>query len=447
MERQLGSSLFTYREIISMLLPLILDSFFVNLISVLTTAMISSSSQESVSAVSLVSPLYMMVYAVLNALSTGGTVIVARYKGKGETEKIRHGAGQVLASVVSLSTIVSLTLILFAKPLVRTLFSAADPVVIEKSGSYLIGVAVSLIFLAIYMSVFAVFRGIGETKICLRLTIIINLTHLVMSFVLLNILHLDIAGTSLSLNIARAGGAAVALCLLMRRKGMLHVGLSHILCIDFSVWKSIFRIGVPFALEQIFFNGGSMLVQTFLVTLGTVSIAANAVANSAFGILYAAGMAVGTLSMTVIGQCIGAGKKEDAVRYGKKLVTLGTVIIAASLLLFLPLMPYILRLYQAPQNTAALIYRLLYSIVFPMLLFWSMSNVMPCILRAAGDSAFSSGVSLVTMWTIRVAGGYFLAIVLQMGAIGLWLSMGLEWAVRTVVFTLRYRSGIWLRKE
>ena len=77
LSRQFGSTHFTYQKIFSMLLPLIMDSFFVMAIGMLTTAMISSSSQESVSAVSLIGPLNMMIYAVYNAISAGGTVIVA----------------------------------------------------------------------------------------------------------------------------------------------------------------------------------------------------------------------------------------------------------------------------------------------------------------------------------------------------------------------------------
>ena len=81
-----------------MLLPLILDAFFVMGINMLTTAMISSSSQESVSAVSLIGPINMMLYAVYNAISAGGTVIVAQYKGAGDTEKMKQAAGQLLVA-------------------------------------------------------------------------------------------------------------------------------------------------------------------------------------------------------------------------------------------------------------------------------------------------------------------------------------------------------------
>src|SRR5699024_9925674 len=116
LEGQLGSSMFSWRQILTMLSPLIMDSFFICLISMLTTAMISSSSQESVSAVSLVSPLYMMIYAVYNAISAGGTVVVAQFKGKGEVERMKSAAGQLLFATPISAIVACVILVAFADP-------------------------------------------------------------------------------------------------------------------------------------------------------------------------------------------------------------------------------------------------------------------------------------------------------------------------------------------
>jgi len=447
LDRQFGSTLFTYGQIFAMLLPLVLDQFFINLIGLLTTAMISSSSQESVSAVSLVSPLYMMIFAIFNAISVGGTVIVAQYKGRGDKEKIRAASGQVMLATASVAIVSCVILVAFADLLVHLMFGAADPIVIDKARGYLVGVAISQIFLSFYMGAFAVFRGLGEAKICLRLTIIINLIHLLASMLFLNVLHLDIFGTTLSLNIARMVGGVIAVWLLMRPNSTMRVHLRHIYKVDWSILKSVFKLGIPFALEQMFFHGGSMLVQTFIVQLGTISVAANAIANSAFSIVYAAGLAVGTLATIVVGQCIGAGDKALARRYGAKMISLGTVIIFSSIIILFPLMPVILNLYQAPKETLSIIYTLLFTAIIPMLFFWSVSNVMPCVLRAAGDSTFSSVVSLITMWIVRVGLGYVFAIWFGFGVQGVWICMGVEWAVRTLVFYIRYRSPVWLSKK
>lgn len=447
LEKQLGSSLFTYRQILAMLVPLILDQLFINLISLLTTAMISSSSQESISAVSIVSPFYMVVYSVFSAISVGGTVIVAQYKGRNDDRKIRMAAGQVIMSSALLAIISCILLATFASQLIHGMFGAASPLIQKKASNYLIGVAISQIFLSLYLGASAIFRGLGEAKTCLRLTIVINLIHLLASVLFLNVMHLDIFGTALSLNIARFIGAAVAIWLLLRPKSIIKIQARHIFSFHFSILKSIFHLSIPYALEQIFFYGGSMLVQTYIVGLGTNSVSANAVAGSAFSIFYSAGIAVGILATTVVGQCAGAGEKALAKWYGSKMVHLGTFIIILSILLVLPLMPLILYLYQAPPSTLDIIHTLLWITLIPMPFFWSTSNVMPSVLRSTGDSAFTSTVSLITMWIIRVGLGYLLTILLGLGVSGVWISMGAEWVVRSLIFYLRYRSGIWLTKR
>lgn len=447
LERQFGSKLFTYKKIFAMLIPLILDQFFINVIGLVTTAMISSSSQESVSAVSMINPLSMIIWAVFSAISVGGTVVVAQYKGSGNEAKIRDAAGQVMLATFLVAIASCVILVAFSDVLVHRMFGAADPIVINKARGYLIGVAISQIFLSVYMGAFAVFRGMGATKICLWLTIIINVIHLLASMLFLNIMHLDIFGTTLSLNIARLIGSVVAVWILMCPKSILRIYPKNIFKIDKPILKSVFRLGIPFALEQVFFNGGSMIVQTYIVPLGTIYIAANAIANSAFSILYSAGLGVGTLATTIVGQCIGADDNALARHYGIKMVRLGTVFSLVSIIVLFPLMPLILNLYQAPEETLSIIYRLLLIAIIPMPFFWSYSYVMPCVLRSTGDVTFSSMISLITMWVVRVGLGYIFTITLGFGVQGVWICMGFEWAVRALIFYLRYQSGVWLSKK
>ncbi len=444
---QFGSTLFSYRQIFAMLLPLVMDSFFINIINMLTTAMISSSSQESVSAVSLVTPLYMMIYAVFNAISAGGTVVVAQFKGKGDMERVREAAGQLLVVTPAAALVACVLMIGFSRPLLVGLFGAADPVVLEKAETYLIGVAISMVFLAVYMGGFAVFRGLGDTKKCLHMTVIINLTHLLASLVFINLMHLDVVGSALSLNLARALGGLFSVWMLLSKKGVIRLAWQHVLRVDKQIMRQVFHIGIPFATEQVFLNGGGMLVQTYIVPLGTVSVAANAVGNTAVLLLYSAGNSVANLAVTVIGQCIGAGDKELAKWYGRKMILLGTGVLVLSLAVLLPLMPWILVLYQAPDNTVALIWQMVWITSVCLPFFWPVANIMPGVMRAAGDASFSSYFSLVTMWVIRVGLGYIFAIRLGLGVQGVWICMCLEWAVKTAVFWYRYRSGVWLQKQ
>lgn len=445
LKKQYGSTQFTYQQIFSMLLPLILDAFFVMAIGMLTTAMISSSSQESVSAVSLIGPLNMMLYAVYNAISAGGTVVVAQHKGAGQQEKMKQAAGQLLIATPLSAIIGCAVLIGFSKPIVGFLFQGVEAGVMLKAEQYMIGMSISSVFLAVYMSGFSVFRGLGETKICLRLTILINLLHFLCSFLFINILHLDIMGSVLALNIARFVGGAAAVWKLLGRKSVLRVEKRHVCRLDTQILGSIFHIGIPFGMEQLFMNGGGMLVQIYVAKLGTGNVAANAIGNSIFALLQAAPSAVGTLAVTVIGQCYGAGNRELSKKYGKSMVFLSAGIAALSLVLMLPVLPLMLKLYQAPPDTVKTIYSVLAIAAVFLPFAWPISYVMPSVMRSTGDAQFSSYFSLITMWVVRVGMGYVFAIPMGLGVQGVWCSMVLEWIVRSVVFWARYRSEVWLR--
>ncbi|MCI5924799.1 MAG: MATE family efflux transporter [Oscillospiraceae bacterium] len=435
--------MFTSREFFGILGPVIIDQFFMYLISMLTTAMISASSQDSVSAVSLVNPILFLVMALFGAVANGGTVVVAQYKGKGNPLRVRQAAGQSVLATFIVAAMAAVLLCLLANPIVMLLFGTAGESVCGRATEYLIGMAISFLPFSFYSASFSALRGVGDSKSCLRLTIIINVIHLVLSMIFLNVMHLDIFGTILSYFLARIVGGATALYSLMNKHGQISVRFSDIFRFEPKLLKSIFRMGIPFAIEQCFYNGGTVIVQTYMVQLGNIAVAANAIANSVFSLIYAAGFAVSVVTLTVTGQCIGAGEIALAKYYGRRMEWLGNAICTLSVIVILPLMPFLLMLYAPEAQTLPVIYPLLWIGSAFMPFVWSGANVMSNTLRAAGDANFTSVTSLVCMWVARVGLGYLLALPLGLGINGVWIAMGIEWVIKTIVFRIRFRGDKW----
>ena len=151
-----------------------------------------------------------------------------------------------------------------------------------------------------------------------------------------------------------------------------------------------------------------------------------------------------TLAVTIVGQCIGAGEKKLAHRYGRSMVWLCTVLVLLSLAIGMPCIPLLLKLYQAQAETVPMIYRVLIIAAVSMPFFWGASSVLPSVMRSAGDASYASYFSLVTMWVVRVGLGYLMAIPMGLGLEGVWIAMCTEWAVKTVAFGLRFRGEKWL---
>ena len=99
----LASDLFTQKQVLGMLAPLILDKLAVYAIMLLTTSMISASGEDSVSAVSLVTPISHLALALFSAFGTGGAVIIAQYKGHGDEEKLKEAIAQTFWLVQGIS--------------------------------------------------------------------------------------------------------------------------------------------------------------------------------------------------------------------------------------------------------------------------------------------------------------------------------------------------------
>lgn len=447
LDKSLSSEMFSYKTVFSMLFPLILDMFFINIINLLTTSMISSSGENSVAAVSMINPISTLVMCLLNAVAAGGTVIVAQCKGRGDDTSVKKAAGHTLTITISLYLIICTLIILTSNPLASSLYNGADIPVLEKAFFYLKGSCISLIAFSFYSAIFAIFRGLGENKLCLRLTIYINVSYFILSYIFINILKLDILGTILALVLARILGSSVALFYLITKRNIICISLSDIFSIDTNMFKNMFKLCIPFASEQLFLYGGNILVQKYMVLLSTTAIAANAIANSIFGIIYAAPYAVGNLATTVIGQCVGANKRDLVRMYGKRLLALSTIITLISICVFVPFLNQLIHVFNPSEEAYPIIRELLFIAISFMPFFWPASNIIPFTLRSASDAVFPSVVSLVTMWVIRVFAGYYVSIILGFGIKGVWYCMVFEWIVRSILFGIRFMGNSWINKH
>lgn len=446
LDRRLTSPVFTARQIYRMTLPLILDSLSIMFINMLITALISSSGESSIAAVNLVSPLLNLIMCVLSGISAGGTVAVTQCFGEGDLAKTQRAAGHILWLTFLTGSLLGLVLILFPRPILMALYGQAEPAIMEKAVSYMIQGTFSMIIFTVYSGVFSILRGLGESKKCLCLTIIINVSYLLFSILFLNVLRMDIAGSALAQIFARAVGALSALAFLFLPRDMpIRLRLGDIFSFQKPILSTIMEVSVPFGLEQLFLAGGSIVLTAMTVPLGTTAVVVNSIAGSLLGVLTAAASAAGTLGITISGRCIGAGEREHAFGYGCKMCVLALSLLAVSAALAFPLFPVMLaHLYHASPEVQAETLEMLWYILLPTFLFWPFSNVLPAILRAGHDTVFPSVLSLASMWGVRIVCGYFLAYRLGMGLTGLWTAMWAEWAVRAAVLAFHYFRKKWL---
>ena len=256
--------------------------------------------------------------------------------------------------------------------------------------------------------------------------------------------HMGVEGAAISTLISRIFCAVVVLWKLRDESKPIFVKQYLSIQPDFGLIKKILFIGIPSGIENSMFQFGKLAIQSTVSTLGTVAIAAQAMTNILENLNGVAAIGVGIGLMTVVGQCLGAGRKDEAIYYIKKLCWLSEVVIVASCLLVFVLTKPITMIGGMEAESAKLCMQMMIFITIVKPLCWVMAFVPGYGMRAAGDVKFSMITSCCTMWLCRVSLCIYLCRVWGFGPIAVWIGMAADWSLRSILFTIRFKSGKWL---
>lgn len=437
---------FNLRRIMSIYVPVLLEQISVNFASMLNSIFVASASVSVFAAVSLVETINVLVMSVFIALATGGAVVVSQYVGKREKESTEKSVVQVMLSTTLFAGALGAILHIFKVPLTNALFGSVDGETMGNVRTYLTVCCATYPLSGFLNSGIAVLRGSGKTKASAMLVILMAVWNLVTSIIFIKILNWGLDGLMLNLIMVRIVGVIWTCYYVFKMYPNILKSLKKLCKWDNSMQKSIVSIGVPTAMEQMFFNGGKMLIQTFVVGMGTSAVVVNAITNSVTNIIYLPGNAVLLCATTVIGTCIGAGNKKEAKRMVIGLMGLSTFLLLIACLVATPLLPWVISLYTSVPAEIELALHTSWITMIGYVILWSPSFLMPAGIRAAGDAKFVTITAFASMWAFRVVMGYILGVSLGFGLYGVYIAMVTEWAVRSSIFYWRYKGDKWLEK-
>lgn len=441
--------MFSNRLICSLLIPVVLEQLLNSIMGTADTMMVSNVGSAAISAVSLVDSINVLVIQAFSALAAGGAIVCAQYIGQKNKEKANESARQVLFIITAISVAVSLICLVFQKPLLRLIFGSVEPAVMSASETYFFYTALSFPFIAAYDSAASIFRAQDNTKGPMIISMISNVMNIAGNAVMIWVFHMGVAGAALSTLISRIFCAVVVIIQLRKeREGQEIVVRDYFKILpDWSMIRRILGLGIPSGVENSMFQLGKLAIQSTVSTLGTAAIAAQAMTNILENLNGIAAIGVGVGLMTIVGQCLGAGRKDEAVYYIKKLCVIAEVIIIISCLGVFALTKPITILGGMEKESADMCFHMVMWITIVKPLVWIMAFIPGYGLRAAGDVKFSMIVSCCTMWACRFCLCVFLIRVMGFGPMGVWIGMFADWTLRGIIFTWRFHSRKWLQHK
>lgn len=439
--------LFDDKALAVLIVPLIIEQFLAVLVGMADSVMIASVGEAAVSGVSLVDNIMVLFINAFSALAAGGAVICGQYLGQND-EKLACRASTQIVWFVTLVSLVLMVVIYVGKWFIlHVVFGSIDADVMRHANVYLLIVAASIPFLAMYNAGAAIFRAMGDSKAPMKVSILMNLINVTGNAVLIYGFHLGAEGVAIPTLVSRMTAALVIIAMLVNQKLRLHIDRDFHFRPDWRMIRRILSIGVPNGLENSMFQLGKILVLSLVSSFGTYAIAANAVCNviAMFEIL--PGVAVNLAITTVIARCVGGDMYDQARYYTKKLIGITYAGMCLMNILIVLLLPVILRIYNLSDITSDITRQIIYLHTISSMLVWPISFSLPSTLRAAGDAQVTMYISMLSMWLFRIVFSYILGKYMGMGVFGVWVAMIIDWCFRAVCMTIRYKSGRWMLKK
>lgn len=426
-----------------MIVPLFFEQLLVMLVGLADTLVVSYAGEAAVSGVSLVNQFNTIFIYLFTALASGGAVVISQYIGRRTMEAAGEAASQLLLFSVIFSTVVAILVLLRNEGMLRLMFGSVEADVMQACVTYLRISAYSYPALAVYNAGAALFRSMGKTNVTMYLSVISNIINVIGNLIGVFVLHAGVAGVAWPSLIARAFSAVAITVLCFRREDEVFYTCRWIFRWNKTLMQNILKIAIPNGLENGVFQLVKVALSSIVALFGTYQIAANGVAQSIWSLAALAGVSMGPIFITVIGQCMGNRDIQAAETYFKKLTQITLLLSSVWNLVIFLMTPLFLRFYALEPNTKhlviwlVLIHNIFNAIAFPF------SGALSNGLRAAGDVKFTMYVSVISTLAVRLLLSWLLGIVLQMGVIGIAIAMVSDWVIRAIIFFWRQKSGRW----
>lgn len=439
--------LFSNKALIALLIPIVIEQLLNSFMGMIDTMMVSNVGSEALSGVSLVDSVNNLIVQLFSAMATGAAIICSHYIGMKDEKGANKAARQVVLSVTVIALVITVLGLAFKRPLLGAIFGKVDDGVMNNALRYFLFTALSYPFLALFSAGSAIFRSCGNSKYPMTVSVISNVINIIGNYILIFVFDMGVSGAAISTLVSRIICMVAVFIALAKPKQEIVVSNYASIRPEWGLIKSILAIGIPSGIENSMFQFGKLAIQSTVSTMGTAAIAAQAMTNILENVNGIFGIGVGMCLMTVVGQCMGAGRKDEAKYYIVKLCGIAEVGIIASCLLVYAFTKPVTMLAGMESESAALCMEMVAAITIAKPLVWVGSFVPAYGLRAAGDVRFSMTTSIITMWGCRVALCIFLVKAFGMGPMAVWYGMFADWTLRSIIFISRYLSGAWMKKE
>ncbi len=439
------------KEILHLAWPAIAEQILIMMVGIVSTIFVGRIGTDSLAAVGFINVLIMFFQTIFAGLATGCTIVIARLTGEGDNINAKTALAQSL--YMGLIVGISVTILGYATayPLLGWFFGSLDKSVLDIGMLYYLIVLAGLPFLVLDMIIAGAVRGAGDTRTPMFITGAVNVINLILSSLLIFgvsyggneiIPAFGVKGAAYSVTIARICGALVRLYVLFFVEGKINLSLKDNLKFQIDMILRIVNVGIPSFMEQAVMQGGFLLMQFFIVEMGTASSAAWQVGTNVNSLAWMPIFGFAVATTTMVGQSLGRQDYERADIYNREARKIAVIVISVMGILTYLLAKPMASLYSNDLEviTLSMVVIRVFTFTEP---FIAVMNVSSATLRAAGDLIYVMVSSIIGLWIFRVMLSYLFQRFFGWGLHGVMIGVSLDFIVRSTMYFLRVRTGKW----
>lgn len=430
-------------SIVTMLsIPAILEQLVITAMSYIDTAMVGGLGYEATASIGVVASATWLFGGIIGACAVGFSVQVAQYLGANRMHSARSVLVQSILFNITFGVLLGL-IVLGISPFLPAWLDA-DIVIRSDASCYLGILAVFIPFNMASQLYSSLLRCSGNTLLPSLMNGMMCIFDVIFNAFFIFYLDMGVKGAALGTGMSQLVVGLILFICVIKRKGPLQLQGDETWKFDHTILKNAFQLGLPAALERITLSLAQIVMTSVVTKMGAVSVAVNYVAVQAESICYLPAYGIASASTALVGQSIGARRKDMAKRFAYLTTVLGfllVLVMATIMYMFAPILITTLTNDIEVIQEASLCLRI---VAFSEPLF-AISIVVIGALRGAGDSKGPFYLNVLSMWGIRVLG--VLLFTQQFGVIGVWSTMTFELVCRGIIFLVRMVRGKWLNQK
>ena len=425
-------------------LPAILAQLSTILMEYIDAGMVGRLGSDKAAAIGLVETSTWIMMGFCMAMTSGFSVQVAQLIGSRDFHKARQVMRKGFFASLIFSCCLALVGISIAESLPRWL--GGDASIWADASSYFLIWCAFLPVSSIGFTICGMLQASGNMKIPSIVEVCACILDVILNYIFIYKLGLGVKGAAIGTGLAVLITHIFALFFLLTKSPELNIlqdKSPEKWIPDHLTLKQAFGITGPMWLQNIVMRGAYIASTVIVAPLGTVAITANSFAIIAESFCYMPGYGLQEAAQSIVGQSIGARRKELARQFAYICTGMASVMMTVAGALMFIFAPQMMAILTEDPEVISLGAKVLRIEAFAETLYAvSMVGYGSCV--GAGDTMVPMLMNFFSMWVVRI--GLALFLVRSMGLVGYWVAMCIELNVRGIIFFLRLRGNSWMRK-